>query len=109
MTNMFSLSSQPNKTIEDAKIARDFQAILQDYQKLQQLAAERESAYTPLASSSSLPRRFEISVFLHYTYLYISARFLISFPCFWHSYGANEQPRLSDDPESRPFLEAQTR
>lgn len=71
----------PNKTIEDAKIARDFQAVLQDYQKLQQLAAERESAYTPLASSSSLPR----------------------------SYGANEQPRLSDDPESRPFLEAQTR
>ncbi|KAF3435335.1 hypothetical protein FNV43_RR22422 [Rhamnella rubrinervis] len=42
----------PNKKIEDAKLARDFQTTLQEFQKLQQLASERESSYTP---SSSLP------------------------------------------------------
>ncbi|KAF6143594.1 hypothetical protein GIB67_012393 [Kingdonia uniflora] len=44
----------PNKKIEDAKLARDFQATLQDFQKVQQLAAERESAYAPI-SHSPLP------------------------------------------------------
>ncbi|XP_043693757.1 syntaxin-22-like [Telopea speciosissima] len=50
----------PRKKVEDAKLARDFQATLQDFQKAQQLAAERESAYAPsiqptssLTSSSS--------------------------------------------------------
>lgn len=43
---------QPNKKIEDAKLARDFQTTLQEFQKVQQLASERESSYAP---SSSLP------------------------------------------------------
>ncbi|XP_077250175.1 syntaxin-21-like isoform X2 [Tasmannia lanceolata] len=45
----------PSKKIEDAKLAKDFQAILQDFQKVQQLAAERESAYAPSVPPSSLP------------------------------------------------------
>ncbi|MCL7040378.1 hypothetical protein MKW94_009690 [Papaver nudicaule] len=61
----------PNKTIEDAKIARDFQAALQDYQQIQQLAAERESAYDPYVSLSSLPTRFESECFL-VTHVYVS-------------------------------------
>ncbi|KAL5979810.1 hypothetical protein ACLOJK_038921 [Asimina triloba] len=45
----------PSKKIEDAKLARDFQAILQEYQKVQQLSAERESTYAPSVPPSSLP------------------------------------------------------
>ncbi|KAJ4968095.1 hypothetical protein NE237_014796 [Protea cynaroides] len=45
----------PRKKVEDAKLARDFQATLQDFQKAQQLAAERESAYAPsIGPTSSL-------------------------------------------------------
>lgn len=39
-----------SKKIADAKLAKDFQAILKEYQKAQQLAAERETAYTPFVS-----------------------------------------------------------
>ncbi|OIV89758.1 hypothetical protein TanjilG_02890 [Lupinus angustifolius] len=38
-----------NQKIEDAKLARDFQTTLQEFQKVQQLASERESTYTPAA------------------------------------------------------------
>lgn len=36
-----------SKKIEDAKLARDFQTTLQEFQKVQQLASERESTYMP--------------------------------------------------------------
>ncbi|XP_058102728.1 syntaxin-22-like isoform X2 [Magnolia sinica] len=71
----------PSKKIEDAKLARDFQAILQDYKKVQQLAVERESAYAPSVSPSSLP---------------ISS-------------GADEQVSLDADPESQGLLREQRR
>lgn len=46
----------PSKKIEDAKLARDFQITLQEFQKVQQLASERESTYSPsLPPQSSLP------------------------------------------------------
>uniref|UniRef100_A0A0D6R814 t-SNARE coiled-coil homology domain-containing protein n=1 Tax=Araucaria cunninghamii TaxID=56994 RepID=A0A0D6R814_ARACU len=38
------------KKIADAKLARDFQAVLKEFQKAQQLAAERETAYTPFVA-----------------------------------------------------------
>ncbi|KAJ4844319.1 hypothetical protein Tsubulata_039156, partial [Turnera subulata] len=44
-----------NKKLEDAKLARDFQTTLQEYQKVQQLASERESTYSPSVPPSSLP------------------------------------------------------
>ncbi|KAA8548308.1 hypothetical protein F0562_004737 [Nyssa sinensis] len=44
----------PSKRIEDAKLARDFQTTLQEFQKVQQLASERESTYSPAAPPSSL-------------------------------------------------------
>lgn len=50
-----SLFNQANKKIEDSKLARDFQTTLQEFQKVQQLASERESTYTPAAPSTSLP------------------------------------------------------
>lgn len=49
------VDSQPSKRIEDAKLARDFQSTLQEFQKVQQLASERESTYSPSAPPSSLP------------------------------------------------------
>ncbi|KAI4348404.1 hypothetical protein L6164_009131 [Bauhinia variegata] len=45
----------PNKKIQDAKLARDFQTILEEFQKVQQLANERESTYVPAAPPPSLP------------------------------------------------------
>ncbi|XP_022739738.1 syntaxin-22-like isoform X3 [Durio zibethinus] len=45
----------PSKKIEDAKLARDFQNTLQEFQKVQQLASERESTYSPAAPPPSLP------------------------------------------------------
>ncbi|XP_039142309.1 syntaxin-22-like [Dioscorea cayenensis subsp. rotundata] len=47
----------PSKKVADAKLARDFEAVLKEFQKLQRLAAERETAYVPFvpqpASSQS--------------------------------------------------------
>ncbi|WOK98318.1 syntaxin-22-like [Canna indica] len=37
-----------SKKIADAKLARDFQNILKEFQKLQRLSAERETAFAPL-------------------------------------------------------------
>ncbi|BAT84867.1 syntaxin-22-like [Vigna umbellata] len=48
-------NSNASQKIEDAKLARDFQTTLQEFQKVQQLASERESAYTPASASSTLP------------------------------------------------------
>ncbi|KAM7509341.1 hypothetical protein LguiA_019794 [Lonicera macranthoides] len=44
----------PSKRIEDAKLAREFQATLQEFQKVQQLASERESTYSPYVPPSSV-------------------------------------------------------
>lgn len=55
-----TLIKQTNKKIEDAKLARDFQTTLQEFQKVQQLASERESTYTPAAPASNLPTRSTI-------------------------------------------------
>lgn len=42
---------QPNRKVQDAKLAKDLQTTLQEFQKLQQLAAERESKFSPPPSS----------------------------------------------------------
>ncbi|KAK8711015.1 hypothetical protein V6N13_146321 [Hibiscus sabdariffa] len=46
---------KPSKKIGDAKLARDFQITLQEFQKVQQLASERESTYSPAAPPPSSP------------------------------------------------------
>lgn len=46
-------SVNASKKVEDAKLARDFQTTLQEFQKVQQLASERESTYSPAAAPSS--------------------------------------------------------
>ncbi|MFS8030383.1 putative target SNARE coiled-coil domain, syntaxin domain, syntaxin/epimorphin [Helianthus anomalus] len=45
------------KKITDAKLAKDFQTVLQEFQKAQRLSAERETAYAPFVPQSSLPSR----------------------------------------------------
>lgn len=37
----------PSKKVADAKLAKDFEAVLKQFQKLQRLAAEQETAYVP--------------------------------------------------------------
>jgi len=50
-----------NKKIADAKLAKDFQAVLKEFQKAQRLAAERETAYTPFVPQAMLPSSYVAS------------------------------------------------
>ncbi|CAL0311798.1 unnamed protein product [Lupinus luteus] len=45
---------QANKKIAYAKLAKDFQTVLKEFQKAQRLSAERETAYTPFVPQSVL-------------------------------------------------------
>ncbi|KAE8673731.1 Syntaxin-22 [Hibiscus syriacus] len=51
--------AEPLKKIADAKLAKDFQAALKDFQKVQRLAAERETAYTPSVPKEVLPSSYD--------------------------------------------------
>ncbi|WCJ29074.1 Syntaxin-22 [Euphorbia peplus] len=48
-----------SKKIADAKLAKDFQAVLKEFQKAQRLAAERETAYTPFVPQAVVPSSFK--------------------------------------------------
>ncbi|KAL1192841.1 Syntaxin-22 [Cardamine amara subsp. amara] len=48
----------PSKKIADAKLAKDFQAVLKEFQKAQQTAAERETTYTPFVPQSTQPSSY---------------------------------------------------
>eukprot|EP00252_Welwitschia_mirabilis_P006386 TRINITY_DN1725_c0_g2_i2.p1 TRINITY_DN1725_c0_g2~~TRINITY_DN1725_c0_g2_i2.p1 ORF type:complete len:170 (+),score=48.92 TRINITY_DN1725_c0_g2_i2:473-982(+) len=50
-----------SKKITDAKLAKDFQAVLKEFQKAQRLAAERETAYTPFVPQAVLPSSYVAS------------------------------------------------
>ncbi|KAL4565792.1 hypothetical protein LXL04_029898 [Taraxacum kok-saghyz] len=50
-----------SKKITDAKLAKDFQAVLKEFQKAQRLSAERETAYSPSVPQPILPSRNEAS------------------------------------------------
>lgn len=52
---------QTSKKIADAKLAKDFQAILKEFQKAQRIAAERETAYIPFVPQAVLPSRWYLS------------------------------------------------
>ncbi|KAL0709617.1 hypothetical protein Bca4012_016595 [Brassica carinata] len=43
-------AATPIKKIADAKLAKDFQSVLKEFQKAQRLAAERETTYTPVVT-----------------------------------------------------------
>lgn len=49
---------QASKKIADAKLAKDFQAVLKEFQKAQRLAAEREAAYAPFITQAGLPQSY---------------------------------------------------
>ena len=53
----FMIKLQANKKIADAKLAKDFQAVLKEFQKAQRFAAERDTAYTPFVPQSIIPSR----------------------------------------------------
>ncbi|CAA6661242.1 unnamed protein product [Spirodela intermedia] len=50
-----------SKKIADAKLAKDFQAVLKEFQKAQRLAAERETAYAPFVPQTVLPSSYTAS------------------------------------------------
>ncbi|KAH1098060.1 hypothetical protein J1N35_014981 [Gossypium stocksii] len=47
-----------SKKVADAKLAKDFQAVLKEFQKAQRLAAERETTYTPFVPQAVPPSRY---------------------------------------------------
>ncbi|XP_020587692.1 syntaxin-22-like [Phalaenopsis equestris] len=47
-----------SKKIADAKLAKDFQAVLKEFQKAQRLAAERETAYAPFVLQTTSPSSY---------------------------------------------------
>ncbi|XP_020084362.1 syntaxin-22-like isoform X1 [Ananas comosus] len=47
-----------SKKIADAKLAKDFKAIMQEFQKAQNLAVQRETAYTSFVPQAVLPSSF---------------------------------------------------
>lgn len=114
------LFNQANKKIEDAKLARDFQTTLQEFQKVQQLASERESTYTPASTSSPLPTRSIILCIIVQKYIHwynsncgYFFYWLPSFSAstnfvFVNSSGAGEES-VEVDLESRPFIGEQKR
>ena len=53
----YHIKLQATKKIADAKLAKDFQAVLKEFQKAQRLAVEREAAYAPFISQAGLPQR----------------------------------------------------
>ncbi|KAK4788312.1 hypothetical protein SAY86_019631 [Trapa natans] len=50
------------KKIADAKLAKDFEVVLKEFQKAQRLAADRETAYTPSVYQTLLPTSFAADV-----------------------------------------------
>lgn len=52
------LEATPTKKIADAKLAKDFQAVLKEFQKAQRLAVEREAAYAPFITQAGLPQSY---------------------------------------------------
>lgn len=50
----------PAKKVADAKLAKDFQAVLKEFQKAQQTAAERETAYAPFVPQAVLPSPYGV-------------------------------------------------
>lgn len=49
---------QQSKKIADAKLAKDFEVVLKEYQKAQHIAAERETSYTPFDPKANLSSRY---------------------------------------------------
>ncbi|KAF3321583.1 syntaxin-22-like protein [Carex littledalei] len=47
-----------SKKIGDAKLAKDFKAIMQEFQKAQNLAVQRETAYAPFVPQAVLPSSY---------------------------------------------------
>jgi syntaxin 7 len=48
------------KKIADAKLAKDFQSVLKEFQKAQRLAAERETTYAPFVPKEVLPSSYDV-------------------------------------------------
>ncbi|KAF6153201.1 hypothetical protein GIB67_016680 [Kingdonia uniflora] len=55
ISNRDCLPLVASKKITDAKLAKDFQAVLKELQKAQRLAAQREIAYAPYVPQAVLP------------------------------------------------------
>ena len=51
----FFIELQTLKKIADAKLAKDFQLALKDFQKAQRLVVERETTYTHFVPKEVLP------------------------------------------------------
>lgn len=48
---------QAAKKIADARLAKDFQSVVREFEKAQQLASKKESAFAPFVPEEVLPSR----------------------------------------------------
>jgi hypothetical protein len=54
---MFVWVLQATKKVSDAKLAKDFQAVLVEFQNVQRIAQEREKMFIPFVAQAVLPTR----------------------------------------------------
>jgi len=52
-----SLRLQATKKVSDAKLAKDFQGVLVEFQNAQKIAWDRETVYIPFVPQAVLPAR----------------------------------------------------
>ncbi len=57
MCGMFVWVLQATKKVSDAKLAKDFQAVLVEFQNVQRIAQEREKMFIPFVAQAVLPTR----------------------------------------------------
>jgi syntaxin 7 len=54
---MFVWVLQATKKVSDAKLAKDFQAVLVEFQNVQRIAQEHEKMFIPFVAQAVLPTR----------------------------------------------------
>lgn len=52
------MSLQATKRVNNAKLAKDFQAVLVEFQNAQKIAQDREKFYIPFVAQAFLPTRY---------------------------------------------------
>jgi hypothetical protein len=61
---------QATKKIADAKLGKDFQAVLKEFQKAQRLVVDGEAAYAPFISQAGLPQRWFVGRYFFIPYVF---------------------------------------
>ncbi|KAF6162452.1 hypothetical protein GIB67_017340 [Kingdonia uniflora] len=64
-TSFKGYNNEASKRITDAKLAKDFQVVLKEFQKAERLAAQRDIAYAPYVTQAVLPSWCQAILHVH--------------------------------------------